>query len=96
MTPETRRRKIALAQTLYAGFYRCPTTGRVIEALPGDDKVLCGCRRSNPAVPTEATERTGTHLVRFLTPATVEEYVDERAERQGAEPDDDARRRVAY
>lgn len=66
------------AQTMYAGFYRCPTTGRVIEALHGDDKAICGCGHSNPALPAENTERTGTHVVRFLTPATVDDYIDQQ------------------
>lgn len=34
--------------------------------------------RSNPKVPTEATERTGTHVVRFLEPATIDAYMDQR------------------
>ena len=55
--------------------WRCPTTGRVIEGLLGDDKVLCRCGRSNPAVPTERTERTGVHVKRFLAPATEAEWL---------------------
>jgi hypothetical protein len=50
--------------------WHCPTTGRVIEGLVWDDKVLCGCRRSNPRLPQERTELTGTHVKRFLEPAT--------------------------
>lgn len=75
----TRDVERALALVMWGGFYRCPTTGRVLEALPGDDKVLCGCRRSNPAVPTEETARTCTHIIRFLRAATVDEYLDQRA-----------------
>lgn len=70
------RRGVALA--FWGGFYRCPTTGRIIEALRGDDKALCNCRTSNPAVPTEATHRTGTHIVRFLEQATVDDYLAQR------------------
>lgn len=58
-------------------FWRCPTTGRIIEATIGDDKALCSCRRSNPLVPTEETERTGTHVVRFLKSATVDEWLSQ-------------------
>lgn len=78
MDDVTRRRKITLAKIMWGGFYRCPTTGKILEAMVGDDKALCNCGRSNPKVPTECTERTGVHIIRFLTPATVEEYVDER------------------
>lgn len=69
--------KVALAKSLW-NFYRCPTTGRVLEALPWDDKVMCNCGVSNPKVRTEQTERTGVHIVRFLATATAEEYVTER------------------
>lgn len=55
-------------------FWRCPTTGRVVDGIPGDDKVLCGCRRSNPKVPRERTEWTGVHIKRFLEPATVADW----------------------
>lgn len=69
---------IARAEALWGGFYRCPTTGRIIEAVPGDDKAVCRCGRSNPRVPDERTERTGCHIVRFMDRATAAEYVDER------------------
>lgn len=70
--------KRAVALALYAGFYYCPTTGRVIEALPGDDKALCSCGVPNPAVPTESTHRTGTHVIHFLQAASVDAYIDQR------------------
>lgn len=59
-------------------FYRCPTTGRVIDAVPHDDKALCGCRKSNPKVPGEATERTGTHLVKFLERSSAKAMREQR------------------
>jgi hypothetical protein len=58
-----RRRLVALA--MWGGFYYCPTTGRVIEALEGDDKAICRCGVSNPNVPTERTAETGVHILRF-------------------------------
>jgi hypothetical protein len=73
-----RELRVLRAQSFYDGFYYCPTTRRILEGLPGDDKVLCGCRTSNPKVPAEATERTGTHIRRFLEPATPEAYVDQQ------------------
>lgn len=78
-----RERKRVIVEAMWGGFYRCPTTGTIIEALPGDDKVLCGCRRSNPLVPTERTEQTATHIVRFLDRATTDEYLDQRERRKG-------------
>lgn len=71
-----RRRRYALVS--WSGFYRCPTTGRIIEAMTGDDKALCYCRQSNPRVPSERTEETGVHIVRFLAAATVDEYLDQQ------------------
>jgi hypothetical protein len=53
----------------------CPTTGRVIDGLLHDDKVLCGCKRSNPIVPAERTEQTGVHIKRFLVPATEHDWL---------------------
>lgn len=73
-----RRHLVERAKIFWGAFYRCPTTNRIIECLPGDDKAICGCRKSNPNVPTECTERTGVHIVRFLTPATADEYVAQR------------------
>jgi hypothetical protein len=72
---EDKRRR--LAARLFEGFYRCPTTGRILEALKGDDKVVCHCGRSNPVCPSEGTERTGTHLVRYLQSASVEDWLDQ-------------------
>ena len=66
--------KQRLAEILYGGFVYCPTTGRVLAFLKGDDKVLCACRKSNPAVPAERAEETGVHIVRFLKSATAVEY----------------------
>jgi hypothetical protein len=78
MTEQERQRAIHTAEAMWGGFYRCPTSGRIIEALPGDDKAMCPCGRSNPNVPTERTERTGVHVVRFLKSATAAEYVDQQ------------------
>jgi hypothetical protein len=72
------RRRVQWAKIMWGGFYRCPTTNRILEALKYNDKVMCGCGHSNPAVPSECTERTGTHIVRFLKSATAEEYVREK------------------
>ena len=76
--PQCRRRvRRLMALSLWGGFYHCPTTGRILEQLPGDDKVLCSCGRSNPRVWQERTEQTGVHLVRFLDAETVDEYLDQ-------------------
>jgi len=82
MDERERALKIREAEIFWDGFYRCPTTGRILEGLPGDDKVLCGCGRSNPKVPTERTEQTGVHIRRFLATATAAEYVEAREARK--------------
>lgn len=51
-----------------SSFYRCPTTGRVIEGMNHDDKVLCDCGK---------TETPGTHIVSRLRTATAEEFLDQ-------------------
>lgn len=79
-----RRHQRVLALAMWDGFFRCPTTGKILEALPGDDKVLCSCGVSNPAVPQEMTHRTGVHIRRFLQAATVDEYLDQKAARASA------------
>lgn len=68
MTLREQRRQ--MAERLWGGFYRCPTTGRVLEQLPGDDKVLCPC------------SPTGTHRVAELERVSVEEYLDDRERRK--------------
>ena len=80
MIDDAARRALALA--LFGGFYRCPTTGRIVEALPDDDKVVCGCGQSNPRVPAERTEQTATHIIRFLERATVDDYLAQRRGRE--------------
>lgn len=67
MTDEQRR--ACLEAT--ADFFRCPHTGRVIEGMKHDDKVMCGCGKPNPRVPTEAPHH---HVKRFLERATVDQY----------------------
>lgn len=62
---------------VYEGFVKCPNTGRILEILPGDTKVLCNCRKSNPDFPGEDAERTGVHFVHFCEKATVREYVEQ-------------------
>ncbi len=76
---------IARAKVFWDGFYRCPTTGRILEAMAGDDKVLCNCGMSNPKVPSESTHQTGVHIRRFLVRATAEEYVDQTLARRKRE-----------
>lgn len=73
----TTARQERLAAFLYGGFVRCPTTGKVLGFLKGDDKVLCHCRQSNPEIPQERTEETGTHIIRFCKSATAAEFVAE-------------------
>lgn len=51
-------------------YLKCPTTGRTIDAIRGDDKVICNC----PA----ALQRGGTHLVSQCQASTVEKYMVER------------------
>lgn len=77
----------ALAEIMFGGFYYCPTNGRVLPALHGDDKALCRCGQSNPKVPTEETPLTRVHIVRFLTPASTDAFLDQ------CEADDAARER---
>jgi hypothetical protein len=49
-------------------FFICPNTGKVIEGLPGDDKVLCNCGKSNPAARMPESNANGliTHFVYLL------------------------------
>lgn len=48
-------------------FVRCPTNGRTLDAVRGDDKVLCNC---------DAAARTGgTHLISQCEPSTVEQWM---------------------
>lgn len=83
MDANTLRLKAQHARIIWGGFYRCPNTQRIIEALHGDDKAQCNCGRSNPRVPQEQTERTGVHIIRFLQSVSAEDYVREKEETNG-------------
>ena len=56
-------------------FYRCPNSGKVIKAFSKDKEVGCTCGISNPKSPKERTSETGTHIAKFLEPATDDEIV---------------------
>jgi len=66
-----------------AEFFRCPNTGKVIEGMPHDDKVICYCGRSNPKV-QEAVQGVVHHIKRFLEPASVDEYLAQEDGRERA------------
>lgn len=68
---------IRIHARLWEGFFYCPTTGKVVPSLRQDDKVSCGCGISNPSYPQECTERTLTHVSRYLRTATVEAFVEQ-------------------
>jgi hypothetical protein len=48
----------------------CPTTGRTLDTVRDDDKVICDC--------DEARQSGGTHLVSQCLPSTVEQWCAER------------------
>lgn len=48
----------------------CPTTGRTIEGMKGDDKVLCNC--------DAAMKRGGTHIVSQCAPSSVDRFMQQR------------------
>jgi hypothetical protein len=70
--PELARKLLLLS--VMADYWRCPNTGRVIDAAKHDDKALCGCGKPNPRVPTEAP---GLHIKSFLVEASVREFYDQ-------------------
>jgi hypothetical protein len=65
-------------------FHLCPNTGRVLDGTPGDDKVICGCGKSNPSLVSmghsEGIDRGGLvhHVKRFLIAATIADYRAQR------------------
>lgn len=59
-------KQMALAFTVYV---KCPTTGRTLDAIPGDDKVICNC--------ADAVRHGGTHLVSRCEQSTVEQWMTE-------------------
>lgn len=48
-------------------YWKCPNTGKIIEGIPGDDKVICYCGR--PARP-DVREADGIHHKSLLKPVT--------------------------
>jgi hypothetical protein len=78
MTREARR-TILLAM---ADFYRCPTTGRVVEGIKDDDKLVCGCGKSNPRAQEDAQRGIVHHIKRLMQTATVDEYIAQEEARR--------------
>ena len=90
-TQERARRRAVYA----AGndFWFCSITGRVLCAYVNDNKGLCGCGQTTPAIlnaSPKADETGGIrggmahHVKKFLAPATVDDYVAQE-ERDAAE-----------
>jgi hypothetical protein len=50
-------------------YVKCPTSGKTLDGVRGDDKVLCNC----PA----AASRGGTHIVAQCSGSTVERWMEE-------------------
>lgn len=85
-TPE----EIARRRTIYSlgsDYWKCPITRRILQGSDHDDKALCGCGQTNPAVLLRSPkfDETGGilggmahHIKRFLAPATVDEFLDQR------------------
>jgi hypothetical protein len=88
---EAKRRQRRKVYSIGSEYFRCPTSGRVIQGDNHDDKVLCGCGRTNPALlvaspkSNEVHERVTVHVKRFLTPATVDEYLEQKDREQAIE-----------
>jgi hypothetical protein len=62
----------ALAEAL-CDFFRCPTTGRVLDGPKHDDKVICGCGKTNPVVAARGhREAPGVHIKTYLRASHLE------------------------
>ena len=55
-------------------YVKCPTTGKILEVMEGDNKVVCFCGKSNPRYPGEDNQRNHTHFVRFLEKVSVDDF----------------------
>ncbi len=84
-TPEERQRRRAVYGAL-ANFWRCPNTGRILQADPDDNKVLCGCGKTNPRLLrlSPKSDETGGilggpahHFKKFMDSATVDDFIDQ-------------------
>lgn len=91
-TPQERARRKAIYS---AGndFWLCPITGRVLSASFGDDKALCGCGKTNPAVlkvSPKADETGGIagglshHIKRHMEPSTVDAFLEQKDRAEAA------------
>ena len=72
----------AMLELSYGGFVKCPTTGKILEVLKGDDKVLCYCGKSGPREPKGYSERTHTHFVELVEKASVDEFIAQEKKRR--------------
>ncbi len=72
-------RAFQLKRLAHREFYRCPNEPKRVQILgENDNKVMCGCGKTNPAAgiiePTTGGEVH--HAASILSPATVDEYLD--------------------
>lgn len=58
--------QLAKAMSVYV---KCPTTGKTLDGIKGDDKVICNCPM--------AVSRGGTHVVAMCDGSTVEQWMKE-------------------
>ena len=50
-------------------YVKCPTTGKTLDGMRGDDKVICNCPL--------AISRGGTHIVAQCEQSTIEQFMVE-------------------
>ena len=84
LTPEERERR-RIQYSICFDYWVCPNTGRIIQGMDHDDKVMCGCRKQNPKLPIpphggsmeHGHEHGGPicHIKKFLEPSTVDAFL---------------------
>lgn len=80
---QTRKRRREI-YSIGSQYFRCPTNGRVIQGSDHDDKVLCVCGKTNPKLlevspkSIEVHKLVTVHVKRWLSPATVDEYLEQK------------------
>lgn len=95
------RERRRMLHEITGDFWKCPNSGRILEGMKGDDKVMCGCARQNPKLPIphhggtyeHGHENGGPicHIKKFLDPSTVDDFLTQEDRDQARKDREKAR-----
>ena len=77
------RAQVRLALLQGSDFHICPASGKVLMSPKHDDKALCWCGLSSPAlIRLGVRDAPGTHLKSVLQRSTAQQYIEQEDKAQ--------------